>query len=59
MATTCEGDEALCQSSSKSQHHDKETSPGERRHGVKTHLPGSEARIEEAFILVRWDGNWW
>jgi hypothetical protein len=52
MATACKGDEALHQSTSKSWHHDKEASLGERRHGVKTHLTGGEARLEEAFILA-------
>jgi hypothetical protein len=52
MATACEGDNALRQSTSKSRRHDKEASPGERRHGVNTHLASGEARLEEASILV-------
>jgi hypothetical protein len=53
MMTACEGDEALHQSTSKSRRYDKEASPGEHRHGEKTHLAGGEARLEEASILVQ------
>jgi hypothetical protein len=56
--TACEGDETLRQSTSKSQHHDKEASPGERRHRVKADLTSGEAQLEEASALPRWDGNW-
>jgi hypothetical protein len=55
--SACKGDEALCQSISKSRHHDKEASPGKRRHRVKTYLAGGEARLEEASILAQRDGN--
>jgi hypothetical protein len=50
----CEGDEALCQSTSKSWHHDKELSPGKRRHRLKVHLADYDTRLEkEAFVLAR------
>jgi hypothetical protein len=57
-ATACERDEPLHQSISKSQGHDKEASPSEPRHEVKTHLAGGEARLEEVSILARWHGKW-
>jgi hypothetical protein len=58
VATTCEGDEVVHQSTSKSWRHDKEASPGEHRHGVKTNRASGDAQLEEAFILAQWDGNW-
>jgi hypothetical protein len=57
MATECEEDEALRQSTRKSRCHDKEASPGERRHVVKTLLTGYDAQLEEVFFLVRWSGG--
>jgi hypothetical protein len=59
MVTVCEGDEALCQSTSKSQHPDKEASQDKRRHRVKTHLADDDTRLEkEASVPTRWDVFW-
>jgi hypothetical protein len=52
MPTECEVEKALRKLTSKSRHHNKEASPGEHRHGVKTHLAGGDDRLEEASILA-------
>jgi hypothetical protein len=43
---------------SRDRRHDKEESPGKHQHRGETHLTDGDARLEEASILVRWDGGW-
>jgi hypothetical protein len=52
MATASKGG-ALNQSVGRDQHHDEEASPGERRHGVKTHRAGGNGQLQEVSIPVR------
>jgi hypothetical protein len=54
---TFEGDEALCQLARKGRCHDKEASPSEHQHRMKTHLAGDDARLEEVPVLARRGGN--
>jgi hypothetical protein len=47
MCTACEGDKALCQSTSRSHCQDKGASPGKHQHRVKAHPAYRDARLEE------------
>jgi hypothetical protein len=59
MANACEGDGALRQSASRDQRHDKEASPCNHQHRVKTHhLADGDTRHEEASDLAQRDGGW-
>jgi hypothetical protein len=57
-ATACEVDRALCQSTSRSRHYDREASPGKCQGRVKTHLASGDAQLEEAPIPMQRDNKW-